>query len=558
MYLLRRIVSALVVFLHECPVWALGLLSTVGVCAILLNFLSLAEDLNRQLATQYASLFTTTMAELRKEYDESVSTRVESLVLVTDDYKKHVGAIPFPATFSIELADRISRAEQTIGTEKIARIYSDYPFPSRQESGGPQDDYERQALVALRQQPCVPFVRIDQVNGRRALRFASAIQMDAHCVACHNSRPGSPRQDWKVGDVRGVQEIIMPLDSVLATTLRGLSRTLLSTVAMAFIGVGLLALVVNKLRGSLQTVKNLALKTEEANRILLQTNIAYDRFVPHEFLRFLNKQSILDVELGDNIQQEMTILFSDIRSFTTISETMKPEENFQFLNDYLSAMGPIVRDYQGFIDKYIGDGIMALFMHPDDALDAAITMLQKLPEYNRSRSMLREVEIKIGVGLNTGMLMLGTIGESNRMEGTVISDAVNLASRMEGLTKLYGTSLLLSQHTYNKLRHPERYLTRIMDRVRVKGKHEPIAVYEVCYSRSPEVRSLKTTTWAIFAEALFLYERREFHKARELFTTCVQQNPDDHAAELFINRCTYFLQTGCPMDWDGVMELDVK
>jgi class 3 adenylate cyclase len=175
---------------------------------------------------------------------------------------------------------------------------------------------------------------------------------------------------------------------------------------------------------------------------------AYQRFVPKQLLTNLNKESILDVQLGDQVQKEMSILFSDIRSFTMLSESMSPEENFGFVNTYLSKMGPIVRDNHGYIDKYIGDSIMALFdRSPEDAVKTSVKMLDALREYNKERIQEGLVPIRIGIGVNTGKMMLGTLGESDRMEGSVISDAVNLAARLEGLTKLYKTSLLLSEAT---------------------------------------------------------------------------------------------------------------
>ncbi|MCZ0900792.1 adenylate/guanylate cyclase domain-containing response regulator, partial [Microcoleus sp. HI-ES] len=154
------------------------------------------------------------------------------------------------------------------------------------------------------------------------------------------------------------------------------------------------------------------------------------RFVPREFLKFLKRESIVDARLGDSVQAEMTIMFADIRSFTSLSESMSPRENFEFLNSYLSRVGPVIREYNGFIDKYIGDGIMALFPNrAEDAVQAAIEMQHQVKIYNRHRQNSGYQPISIGIGLHTGTLMLGTIGEAERMESTVISDAVNLASR---------------------------------------------------------------------------------------------------------------------------------
>ena len=217
---------------------------------------------------------------------------------------------------------------------------------------------------------------------------------------------------------------------------------------------------------------------------LKDTNLSIERFVPHAFLAIVGKPSIVDVELGDNKLKTMTILFSDIRNFTTLSEAMTPDENFAFINAYLERMGPVIRDHNGFIDKYIGDAIMALFDSADDAVRAGLAMLAALEAFNTERRGKGRAPINIGVGINTGTLMMGTIGEKHRMDGTVISDAVNLASRVESLTKTYHVGLLISQHTLQSLSNPRLYDIRPVDDVVVKGKTHPVTIYEVRASAS--------------------------------------------------------------------------
>ncbi|HEY9612840.1 response regulator, partial [Allocoleopsis sp.] len=213
---------------------------------------------------------------------------------------------------------------------------------------------------------------------------------------------------------------------------------------------------------------------------LAKINAAYGRFVPHDFLRFLGHESIVDVKLGDHVQKNMTILFADIRDFTTLSEGMSPQENFNFINSYLSRVSPVIRAHNGFIDKYIGDAIMALFPESvNEALSGAIEMQKQVILYNKHRQSLGYLPITIGIGLHTGSLMLGTIGSQERMESTVIADAVNLASRLEGLTKLYGAGILISLQTLCYLDEPHNYSYRFVDRVKVKGKQKPVAVFEI-------------------------------------------------------------------------------
>ena len=158
--------------------------------------------------------------------------------------------------------------------------------------------------------------------------------------------------------------------------------------------------------------------------------------------------------------------------FTTLSENMTPQQTFAFVNDYLGRMGPIVRSHSGYIDKFMGDGVMALFHRSaSDAVIAAVKMQHELIEYNRVATDIGRPLIHIGVGVNTGKMMLGTLGEADRMEGSVISDAVNLAARLEGLTKLYQTGVLISGETYLAL-NKETFNARLIDRVAVKGKQK--------------------------------------------------------------------------------------
>jgi len=286
---------------------------------------------------------------------------------------------------------------------------------------------------------------------------------------------------------------------------------------------------------------------------------AYQRFVPKQLLTNLNKDSILDVQLGDQVQKEMSILFSDIRSFTTLSESMLPEENFKFVNTYLSKMGPIVRENNGYIDKFIGDAIMALFeKSPDDAVRTSVKMLDALREYNKVRIREGNDPIRIGIGVNTGMMMLGTLGESDRMEGSVISDAVNIAARLEGLTKLYKTPLLISGETLLKI-DDSIFETRLIDKVAVKGKVKPIMVHEVLNGETPDLREIKISMLPNFKKCFELYQNQKFENALELFRKYLKKVPEDHVGQLYVDRCQKFLSSGWdPENWEGINYMDNK
>ncbi|MGL4376766.1 MAG: adenylate/guanylate cyclase domain-containing protein [Microcoleaceae cyanobacterium] len=277
----------------------------------------------------------------------------------------------------------------------------------------------------------------------------------------------------------------------------------------------------------------------------LESNLtkSYGRFVPHQFLYFLGHESILDVKLGDQIQKEMSVLFADIRDFTELSEKMTPAENFKFINAYLRRMEPCITAHNGFIDKYIGDAIMALFSgNADEAVKAAIAMLHCLTEYNQHRSNIGYDSIKIGIGINTGILMLGTVGGENRMEGTVISDTVNLASRVENLTKNYGVSLLITQQTFDKLENPRDYAIRMIDTVKVKGKSIEVTIYEVFDADPPEIKEAKFATIDLFLEAFDFWRKQQYQQARYCFQECLLRNPSDTVAQIYLQYCHDILQ----------------
>ena len=272
---------------------------------------------------------------------------------------------------------------------------------------------------------------------------------------------------------------------------------------------------------------------------------AYRRFVPHQFLKMLGKASISDVRLGDHVERNMTILFADIRDFTSQSESMTPQENFRFINSYLRAMEPALSRAHGFIDKYIGDAIMAIFpTSAEDALRGALGMLQRLRDFNRARWLRSVAPTRIGIGLNTGVAMAGAVGSPHRMETTVISDAVNLASRLESLSKTYGVPLLITEHTLYSLDESATHDIRFIDRVRVKGREQPQSVYEVFDADDPKLRMAKRRTKQIFEEALAHYHSREITRARALLRRCLALCPDDRTAQVYVERCARFLQSG--------------
>jgi two-component system sensor histidine kinase ChiS len=323
-------------------------------------------------------------------------------------------------------------------------------------------------------------------------------------------------------------------------------------------------LTINSLKKSLAE-KNEALKAandvleervRERTADLVKLNTAYECFVPREFLNLLDKKSILEIRLGEQINKEMTVMFADIRKWTTLSERMSPRESFAFLNAYLRRVGPVIKEHNGFIDQYYGDGVMALFPgSPDDALMAAISMHTAVEEYNKEREKEGFRFIGIGVGLHLGALMLGIIGSEERMQGAVVADAVILAARIEELTKLYGTSIAISETTLSCLKDPDKYMHRFVDKVRVKGKSKPVSVHEVFDGDPQPVVELKAKTKASFEEGLRLYYNRMFSESSVMFNHVLGKNPEDRAARIYLERSANYMVKGVPDDWTGVETL---
>jgi adenylate cyclase len=311
-------------------------------------------------------------------------------------------------------------------------------------------------------------------------------------------------------------------------------------------------------------INSMKKEKEEAQKyaIEMQTLLAnsYARFVPKEFLVSIGKSSILDVRLGDQVAKEMTVMFSDIRSFTELSEKMTPEQNFNFINSYLSRMNPIIQNNGGYIDKYLGDGIMALFDgHPDDAVKAAIQMQKHIVVYNLHRYSQGYDPIQIGIGMHTGKLMMGTIGGEDRMEGTVISDSVNLSSRIEGITKIYGVKIAISEKTFSGLNSPMNFHFRFLDRVQVKGKSKPTLVYEIYDGDNEASFEKKYKTTELFETGINLYYNKKFKEAKECFSEIASIFPEDKVTAIYIQRSDYFMNN--PIEstsWEGVSVLTEK
>lgn len=290
-----------------------------------------------------------------------------------------------------------------------------------------------------------------------------------------------------------------------------------------------------------------------------ELNKAYYRFVPRQLTDYLSKKDFTEIQLGDQIKKDMTILFCDIRDFTAMSEPLTPEENINFLNQYLSYMEPAITQNHGFIDKYIGDAIMAIFPEkPEHAIDAALLMHKKLRELNRLRAKEFKPEISVGIGINTGSVMFGVVGSPERLNATVISDAVNLAFRLEGLTRQYPTRILISAETVNSLADSAYFEYRQIDFVRVKGKKEPVGIYELLDCYTSDVKANLVMNRSDFENATGLYRHKKFEDALNLFKQILSINPDDKICQMYADRCSDLAKYGVPSSWDGIEDIKQK
>ncbi|MEM8999717.1 MAG: adenylate/guanylate cyclase domain-containing protein [Bacteroidota bacterium] len=298
-------------------------------------------------------------------------------------------------------------------------------------------------------------------------------------------------------------------------------------------------------------------RTEElanANKRLVRLSEANSRFVPDEFLDHLGKEGIEDVMLGDHVERHMTLVFKDIRGFAKISEALNPEENFAFINTYLAGVVPIIQKNGGFIDKFIGDSVMALF-HDDAglAIRTAFEFEDFLETFNTAQLKKGKHKVRVGTGIHTGHLILGTIGHSNRLETTVVSDAVNTASRIEGLSKYYDAKVIATEATLKEIKNGEEFNYRFLDKVKVKGKSTTIEVYEFLSPKDVE----KLRTLRDYKKGIAMIRERKIDEASQIFKKLAKSQPQDKAVAIFAERCSNYLQYKTEK-WNEITQMMTK
>jgi class 3 adenylate cyclase/HAMP domain-containing protein len=316
-------------------------------------------------------------------------------------------------------------------------------------------------------------------------------------------------------------------------------------------------LMVGQLEANYKQIKSLAFKAAVAKTREYKIRNIFQKYVPGEVIDefFKNPEGML---VGDN--RVLAVLFSDIRSFTSISEKMAPDDLVSNLNRYFSVMVKIIEERQGTIDKYIGDAIMAFFgapvKHEDDALQsvmAGIEMDEALASFNANQVRLGKPEWRIGIGINYGVVTVGNIGTESKMNYTIIGDMVNLASRLEGLTKEYRQPLLISEGLQTRIK--DKVPFRLIDRVAVKGKKQGVRIY----TARRKLSDAESEAWGLHNAAMEqFYPDRDFQGAAERFRQVQRILPQDYAAQLLEDRCQQYMQNPPPRDWDGVTVMEHK
>jgi adenylate cyclase len=318
-------------------------------------------------------------------------------------------------------------------------------------------------------------------------------------------------------------------------------------------------LMTEELRKAYDHIKSYALRAALSEIKETKIRHVFQRYVPKTVIEsfFANPEAAL---VGEN--RILAILFSDIRGFTSISENMQPDQMVESLNNYFARMVEIVMrqpDRAGTVDKYIGDAIMALFgateRHEDDALRSVLTafdMLDELAEFNTWQVQKKRAPFKIGIGINYGVVTVGNIGSEKKMDFTVIGDGVNLASRLEGLTKKYHEPIVVSDSVYSRVKTTVK--CRCLGKVSVKGRQRGAEIYTVRRS----LGAVEEKAWPLHEQALAFYYERKFREAAEAFREVHSLMPDDHCSDFFLRRCAEHIKTPPSETWTGVEEMTEK
>lgn len=319
------------------------------------------------------------------------------------------------------------------------------------------------------------------------------------------------------------------------------------------------ALVEQKLAYEALHRTRIELAETQAMAVMTKT---FEKFVPKQFLERLATDGLEHIKPGTVELSTITVMFSDIRAFTRLSEQFSPHDIFLLLNNYIGRMQKAIEQHHGFIDKFIGDAIMALFDGPDPtqanhAVLAAIGMQQALMAYNLEREAMGLTPLSTGIGLHIGPVMMGMLGNENRMDSTVIGDAANLAARLEGLTKFYDCRIIVSDELF-RLLEPDQFLSRPLDRVVVKGRSQAVLVHEIFHADPAPQRARKEAMLDQYREGLALFYARRWPESQQAFQSCLQVDPEDAVSQIYAARCAILMEDPPSDEWNGVFEMQFK
>jgi adenylate cyclase len=470
--------------------------------------------LSERILNQQVSDMNHIIDEMRDLYGREVVGRImdSHIAIPTHQFRTTENGIPIPSTFSLELGKLLSKDDDSISY----RFISDYPFKNRAPHH--MDDFERGALTALRANPTKPVVKVSGQFLDREIRFASPIRMGAACVACHNSHPESPKRNWKVGDVRGIQEI--KINRPIAASIFDFKSMLSYLVLAAVIGAFFIFMHHRQ-----------AAKINGINRELTSTN-DFLSALSVKIAKYLPPQIYKSIFAGDRDvtvtteRKKLTIFFSDIKDFTASTERLQPEELTGLLNEYLTEMSAIALRNGATVDKFIGDAILLFFGDPESkgaAEDAracvrtAIEMQQRLAELNvewRRRGIERPFRARMGI--NTGYCNVGNFGSEHRMEYTIIGAEANLAAHLQYMAE--PGAIVMSYETYALVRDVVR--AHAMEPITMKGISRTVVPYVIEgavgeLSQSPRVISEQSTGVDLFLD-LDVIEKPAVERTRRL------------------------------------------
>ena len=283
---------------------------------------------------------------------------------------------------------------------------------------------------------------------------------------------------------------------------------------------------------------------KEKENLIKKTNLEYEKFIPKQFLKFLGKNSILELELGNQVQKEVTTMFCDIRNSTATSSTLSLEDNFNYINSYLKVVSPLIRKHGGFVDKYLGDGVLAVFVRAEDAIECAVQIVRAIEQKNKSASNTPSMDI--GISLNTGEVVFGVVGEEERKSPTIISDTVNLASKMENINKYFHTKIIFSKRTLNSLKNEYPLSYRFLGTLTLEDK-DYLSLFECLDSYDKKIREKLESVKITFEQGVRYYNLGKYHNAKENFQLVLKRVREDKVAYMYYNKCEQKINGENPM-----------